>query len=47
MKYLFPFKLIPPDSRIILYGASDVGYDFYRQIKSSGYVDIIAWLDRN
>ena len=47
MKYLFPFKLIPPNSHIILYGASDVGYDFYRQVMSSGYAEIVAWLDMN
>ena len=47
MKYLFPFKLIPPNSHIILYGASDVGYDFYRQVMSSGYTEIVAWLDMN
>ena len=47
MKYLFPFASVPKDARIILYGASDVGYDYYRQIMNSGYVDLVAWLDRN
>ena len=47
MKYLFPFSQVPISSAIVLYGASDVGYDFYRQIKNSGYVNLVAWIDRN
>lgn len=46
MRYIFPFKDIQAGSRIIIYGASQTGYDFYRQIKSTGYCEIVAWVDR-
>lgn len=43
--YLFPFSKIPYGSRIILYGAGDVGTQYYRQIMESNYCDIEAWVD--
>ncbi len=46
MRYIFPFKDIPADSRIVIYGATQTGYDFYRQVKSTDYCEIVAWLDR-
>ncbi len=46
MRYIFPFKDINPDSRIIIYGATQTGYDFYRQVKTTGFCEIVAWLDR-
>lgn len=50
MKYLFPFSLVPKNSRIILYGAGNVGKDFYLQLrmiaKSECYCEIVAWVDR-
>ena len=45
MRYIFPFRYIMPDSRIIIYGASQTGYDFYRQVKSTGYCKIVLWVD--
>ncbi len=30
-----------------MYGASDIGYDYYRQVMSTGYANVIAWLDSN
>ncbi len=47
MIYIFPFKDIFIGSRIVLYGASQTGYDFYRQIKSTEYCEIVAWVDKN
>ena len=47
MKYIFPFTQVNIGSRIVLYGASDIDYDYYRQIMSTGYADLIAWLDSN
>lgn len=51
MRYLFPFSLVPKDSRIILYGAGNVGKDFYLQLrmiaKSEPYCEIVAWVDRD
>ncbi len=47
MRYIFPFKDIPADSRIVIYGATQTGYDFYRQVKSTDYCEVAAWIDRN
>jgi hypothetical protein len=46
MRYIFPFKDIKIGSRIIIYGATQTGYDFFRQVKSTNYCEIIAWVDR-
>lgn len=46
MRFLFPFSIIKKGSRIVLYGAGEVGYDFYRQIKTSGFVELVLWVDR-
>lgn len=46
MNHIFPFTEIEKGSRIILYGASECGYDYYRQIISTGYCEIVLWVDR-
>ena len=46
MRFLFPFSDIPKGCNIVLYGAGEVGYDFYRQVKTSGFVQLILWVDR-
>ncbi len=43
---MFPYVLVEKGSRIILYGAGNVGKDFYLQIHYSGYCDIVAWVDK-
>jgi len=43
----FPFYAIRHSSRVILYGAGDVGQDYYRQATQSGYCDIVLWVDRD
>lgn len=43
--YRFPECLIPQGSRIILYGAGDVGTNFYYYIKETGVCQIVAWVD--
>lgn len=45
--YLFPFSQIPYGSRVILYGAGDVGTQYYRQITELNYCDVVAWVDGN
>ena len=44
-KYMFPFRKIPVDSRIILYGAGHVGRVYHHQIKLSKYCHMTAWVD--
>ena len=46
MRYIFPFTEIPIRSKIVIYGATQTGYDFYRQVKTTGYCEVVAWVDR-
>ncbi len=45
--YLFPFSKIPQKSKIILYGAGNVGRTLYKQNKAIGYTNIVLWVDKN
>lgn len=45
--YIFPFQLIQHDSRIILYGAGNVGKIFNTQLKITKYAEVVAWVDKN
>lgn len=45
--YLFPFGVVPVNSRIILYGAGNVGKQFFRQITVTNYCNVVAWIDKN
>jgi len=44
---LFPFDKISYKSRIILYGASDIGREYYEQLKSLNYAEVVLWVDIN
>ena len=44
-KYMFPFRKVPVDSRIVLYGAGHVGKVYHHQIRVSKYCQIVAWVD--
>ena len=45
--WLFPYKMIDKNSKIVLYGAGKVGESYREQILKSGYCDIVAWADSN
>ena len=45
-KYLFPFELVPPKSNILIYGAGDVGQAYLKQIKISGYCNVLGFIDQ-
>ncbi len=45
MTYLFPFAEVDKGSRIILYGAGAVGFEFYQQIVTSQYCELVKWVD--
>ena len=45
--YLFPFDKVPMNSKIVLYGAGEVGNLFYKQLVHSDYCDVVCWCDRN
>jgi len=42
-----PFYLLPKGGRLVLYGAGEMGSDYYRQITDSGVCDIALWVDRD
>lgn len=45
--HLFPYELVEKGSRIIIYGAGEVGRSFVEQINANHYCEIIAIVDRN
>jgi len=44
--YLFPFEKIPKNSRIVLYGAGNVGKQFRDQVLQTNFCEIVLWLDK-
>lgn len=42
-----PFTKIKRGSKVILYGAGDVGNDFKEQIEATNYCTLILWVDKN
>ncbi len=44
-KYIFPFGEISKNSHIAIWGAGRVGQEFYRQIRSTGFCEIICVID--
>jgi len=45
--HLFPFDKVPKNSRIVLYGAGNVGKQFYDQATETNFCQIVLWLDKN
>lgn len=44
--YQFPFNCIPRNTRIVLYGAGNVGRAFYIQLVTSRYCQVVLWVDK-
>jgi len=44
--YLFPFEAIPKQSNILIYGAGDVGQEYFQQIQITKYCTCKAFIDR-
>ena len=44
--YPCPFYLLPPQSRIVLYGAGNIGKRYYQQFKEGKYAEIVKWVDK-
>ncbi len=43
----FPIERLPSGSRVAVYGAGDVGKDFYTQLNDSKRLQVTAWADGN
>jgi len=44
--YLFPYEKIPYGSRVLIYGAGDVGHEYLTQILMTGYCECLGFVDR-
>lgn len=44
--YLFPYEKVPQGSRIIIYGAGDVGQEYLQQMQITRYCEVIAFIDK-
>ncbi len=45
--WIFPFSEVEQGSKVILYGAGDVGQAYYEQIIRTGYCEVAEWVDKN
>lgn len=45
--YVFPFSQIEKGSEIVIYGAGNVGIVYYRQVMTTNYCKVRAWVARN
>ena len=45
--YVFPFNKVPKDSKLLIYGAGNVGKAYVDQIKSTEYSKDVQWVDSN
>lgn len=45
--YLFPYHLIPKNSKIIVYGAGEVGKNYYHCVENGKYATLVAWVDKD
>ncbi len=46
-RWSFPTERLPAGSRVAVYGAGDVGKDFYAQLNDSKRLQVTAWADGN
>lgn len=44
--WLFPYSQVEKGSRIVLYGAGEVGQDYYKQVCNNGYCEVVLWMDK-
>lgn len=47
MEWRFPRENIPPGSKVIIYGAGDVGKSFVKQLTETNYCRVGLWVDKN
>lgn len=46
-RYMFPFDKVDKNSRLVIYGAGQVGQTFYSQLKRLQYCNAAGWVDRD
>lgn len=45
--YLFPYEDVPPKSKVILYGAGNIGRSYWKSLQVEAYAEIVGWVDKN
>ena len=45
--FVFPYEKIEKGTRVVIYGAGEVGRDFTAQLRNNGYCKIVAVVDKN
>jgi glycosyltransferase involved in cell wall biosynthesis len=45
--FVFPFSQIEKGSRVVIYGAGKVGVVYYRQLKTTKYCEVCAWVAKD
>lgn len=43
--WVFPYAKVKKGSRVVLYGAYEVGQSYYNQLQVTGYADVVKWVD--
>lgn len=46
-RHIFPYHLFSRGERVVIYGAGDIGREFYRQAQEFDYIDVMAIVDKN
>ena len=47
MQYEPPVDMLPLNSKVVLYGAGNVGIGYYKYLQQHSEVEIVAWADQN
>lgn len=47
VKYLFPFDKVNKGDRIVLYGAGDIGKEYYEELSLIEYCRVVLWVDKD
>lgn len=45
--YPFPYYLLEQGSRVVLYGAGNIGRRYYSQLSDNKYVEVVKWVDKD
>lgn len=46
ISFSFPFDIIPKDSKIIIYGAGNVGKSYINELRIKKFVNVVGWADK-
>lgn len=44
-RFLFPFEAVPKGSRVLIYGAGDMGQAYARQLRLTEYAELVGFID--